>query len=195
MNARPCGTFATIGATGLGRSGTTMVSRVMKAVGVDMGQCLTDGSGEDETIRNTIRAKDRLALSQYCRVRNKAAPIWGFKVPAFRGNMDRYGVVMREPRYIITFRDTLAIALRHTMTSGQDLISVMRNSVADYEKILTQLATTSTPVMLISYEKALQYPENTVLEISRFCGCEVGPDKAREIAAATIQNGDPLYWT
>jgi hypothetical protein len=193
LNDAPCGAVATIAATGMGRSGTTMVSRVMDAAGIFMGTRLTPMSHEDKVIQQLIKNRDLTAFEAECRSRDARAEKWGFKVPALRSNLVACEAILRNPRFIVTFRDLLAIGLRNNMAVGTELIEGMRSALRGYGVLLDQVTAVKAPVLMISYEKALQYPERIVSEIARFSGIALDQQACRRIAQANVRNADGRY--
>jgi hypothetical protein len=184
---------STIAATGMGRSGTTMISRTLSAIGIDMGTALTPRTNEDKPLQLAIKAGDLDAFAARCRDRDAAAPVWGFKVPALRGAMSLYEPVMRNPRFIVTFRDVLAVSLRNNIALGSDLLPALEASARGYVALVEQVARLTAPVLLVSYEKALQHPERTVSTIAAFCGRPLAAAEAAAIAADVVVNGDDRY--
>lgn len=193
LNDAPCGPFATIAATGVGRSGTTMLARVMQAIGIDMGEALSTRTVEDKTIIRAMKAGDGAAFEAHCRRRDASAAIWGFKAPALRNNMPHYATLMRNPRFIVIFRDILAISIRNNISIGFNLLEGMRKTASNYVNMIEHVSKLESPVLLISYEKTLQFPARTVTEIATFCDRAVTAQGADRIASETIRNGDLRY--
>ena len=193
LNPAPIGETATIIATGLGRSGTTMVARVMAALGVAMSPDTSARTAEDKKILATVKERDFAEFTALCRQRDALTSRWGFKCPALRNVMLKWEPAIRQPRYIIVFRDLLAIALRNQISLGQDLSIALQSASKSYAQLLQQLERMTAPALLISYEKALQYPVRTVLGIADFCGIEVDETQAVQVASQCIVNGDPNY--
>ncbi len=193
LNDAPCGDTATIAVTGLGRSGTTMLSRTLLALDLPMGDNLTPQSAEDKKIQLLIKERDFDGFAELCRARDADHPIWGFKCPALRGSLGTSVQQMRNPRVILVFRDIVAISQRNALSVDANLPRAMEQAAQDYVKLVRQAQKLSAPVLLVSYEKALQYPQMLVQSIGAFCGLSVSDAKAQDIAASTIVNADPRY--
>lgn len=170
LNARPCLMKTTIVATGVGRSGTTMLSRVMGAIGVDLGKNLTPETREDKGLQVAVKNDDVAAFEEICRRYDIRRKKWGFKCPAIRSRLLKYDSILRNPRYMIVFRDLVASGLRSNIALGDDLLKTMRESALSYMAMVEQVQKLKQPVLLISYEKALQHPERTVAAMAEFCG-------------------------
>lgn len=70
LNAAPCPEQATFFAFGLGRSGTTMLSRTMAELDIYMGERITPQTNEDKDIQLVIKAGDMKAFKAICRSRD-----------------------------------------------------------------------------------------------------------------------------
>lgn len=191
-NPAPVQPEMTVAVTGLGRSGTTMVARVLTALGLYMGENLTPMSHEDKEFQLLIKNNDEQAFAELCRKRDQAFVLWGLKVPAFRSQMNQFCQHMRSPRIIVLMRDMAAISIRLSGAHDLDTLQALRKTLAGYQKLIENIASCPAPVLVISYEKALQYPQEMVQEIAAFCGLSPTPEHIKR-AANEIQNGDPRY--
>lgn len=185
---------ATIAATGMGRSGTTMVARVLLQLGVDMGPELNPRYAEDDEIVTLLKARDYKGFARLCADRSDRSPVWGFKCPALRDHLKPTRALMRNPRYVFVFRDAVAIGQRNHMATGQELCETIRLAANGYAKLMKVVPELSDPVLMVSYEKALQFPEQLVATLARFCGVEVSAEQVKSIAQATVRNADPAYF-
>ena len=87
VNDAPVYTRRTIAATGLGRSGTTMLARVMHDIGLDMGTRLTSRSAEDRDIQQLLKKRALDQFEDLCRKRDTETDCWAFKCPSLRGEV------------------------------------------------------------------------------------------------------------
>ena len=193
FNSAPCENEATIAVTGMGRSGTTMIARILDAFGLFMGEPLSPQFMEDQRILDLIRTDQFDDLAALCRERDKTCAKWAFKCPALRGKLNHVHPLLRAPRYIVPFRDIAAISLRHNLALSTELKEALGLAARGYTKLLSALENIDAPVLLLSYEKALQYPDLTVQTLADFCGVTLPPSAVKRIAAQSIRNGDPRY--
>lgn len=193
MNPAPVAETTTIAVTGLGRSGTTMLSRILLALKTEMGDNLTPQFAEDKDILLLIKARDLEGFAKYCRARDAQHLHWGFKCPALRGILGQAVPLMRNPRVIIIFRDILAVSQRNTLSTNVNLPDTLQQAARSYLKLVNQAQSISAPLLLISYEKALQYPQALVHSIAKFSCNSISENQAADIAATTVINADPRY--
>lgn len=193
LNDAPCGAQATIVATGLGRSGTTMLARCLSALDIPMGPRTSARTGEDKEFVPSVKENDRDAFRALCRVRDAQHDKWGFKLPAMRGRLASFLPEARNPRVIVVFRDLLAVSLRNNLTFNADFLQDMHKAAAGYARMIQQLEQIDSPTLLISYEKALLNPGNCVAAIAGFCGVSMSDEVAAEIGRRVIRNSDRMY--
>lgn len=193
LNPAPIGRTATIAVTGLGRSGTTMLSRTLMALEMEMGSHLTPQSAEDKKIQLLLKSQDLQGFGDLCRARDAEHPIWAFKCPALRTVLDASMPQMRNPRVVLVFRDILAVSQRNAISVDANLLESMEQAARGYVKLIQQFRNIPAPVLLVSYEKALQYPQALVQALAEFCGKTISEEQAADIASKTIQNADPRY--
>lgn len=189
----PAQAETTVVVTGLGRSGTTMVSRVLSELGVFMGESLTTRTNEDADIKQCVKDGDEAGFERLCRRRDARYSVWGFKNPGFRDQLPAWEKHIRNPRVILLFRDILAIALRNHIAMNIGVEEALALAARSYIKALKRLEDSRSPALLLSYEKCLSDPGFAVQQIAGFCGVAPTPE-TMEGAKAAIRNGDERYF-
>lgn len=192
LRPAPFPSEATIVVTGLGRSGTTMVSRVLSELGVFMGARLTERSNEDADVRQFVKEQNEAQFERLCRMRDAAHAVWGFKSPGFRDHLAGWEKHLRNPRIIFIFRDLLAIALRNQLSMNTDVLEALALATRGYAKALKQIEQCNAPFLLLSYEKCMENPGRAVQRIGEFCGVALTPEIVESVKQ-TIRNGDARY--
>lgn len=191
-NPSPAGDQASVLVTGLGRSGTTMVSRVLSALGLFMGDQVSRGTNEDKDFRNIIKKGSLEAFEKLCRDRDSRFDRWGFKYPAARHNLAEWVAAMRSPRVIVTSRDPLATAIRAASETNAEVLPTFDQALRRMLRLFESLEQLQCPVLFLSYEKALTRPRACTSVMASFCGIDA--DEATiEAASRTIRNGDEVY--
>lgn len=186
VNPHPPGPVMTIPIVGVPRGGTTLVAAVVHALGVDIGPVkdLAEFTFEDQTMN---KAEFGLQLS-YITKRNRERKIWGWKNPTAVVSIRSLFFCLRNPRMIVVFRDIMAsidsemrfdeaknIEPRRTFP---DLAKATLNWWNDNMEFVSQ---TTFPVLLVSYERALQMPEVFIHDVSAFLG--ITPDHNTKLEA------------
>jgi hypothetical protein len=186
----------TIAVCGLGRSGTTMVARVIQALGVDMGSSLTPRTCEDKILQVAIANNDPKAFAEHCTYRNSQSDVWAFKVPRFRSKINEYSDYLRNPRLIVTFRDPLAVALSNMYYLGlpsDKLMTTLDLASREITKLVREIDAYGHPAMLVPYELALKYPSELVMRVAQFCGVTTTQSLIDDVTRLNIINKDTRY--
>jgi hypothetical protein len=192
LNDAAPGDSATIIVVGLPRSGTSMVAAVLKSLGIFMGRVIDNVVFEDHEMADALEPGKEHRLSNLIATRNAQHRTWGFKRPEAYKQLGKLCAECRNPRVIVTFRDILAISLRNNIAMQIDPIQSLPRLAREYETLASAIKKLLVPCLLISYEKAIQFPEKVVGEIGDFCGVEV-TEHMLEQGAAIIDNGNPQY--
>ena len=192
LNNAPAGEEASVLVTGLGRSGTTMVSRVLSALGLFMGERVSRGTNEDKDFRNIIKSGSLGKFKKLCRERDERHQRWGFKYPAARHNLGALVGAMRAPRVIVTSRDPLATAIRAAGATDAEVLPTFDQALRRTIRLLASVQELECPVLLLSYEKALTRPRDCTSALASFCGIDAD-EETIAAAAAMIRNGDRVY--
>jgi hypothetical protein len=192
LNDAPVNDSATVIVVGLPRSGTSMVASVLKTLGVFIGKQVDNAVFEDHEFAAALEPDKADRLPALIAARNAQHHIWGFKRPEAYKQLPKLCAACRNPRVIVTFRDILAISLRNTISMQLDPVKFLPNLAAEYQALAATIKRSTVPCLLISYEKALQFPDKAVIEIAGFCGINPAEDKLSE-AIAIIENGNPQY--
>jgi hypothetical protein len=182
----------TIFVAGPPRSGTSMAARVLAYLGVPMGvpvpAPIAAINYEDPEFVDLLHAKspkdiDRKALSAACQNRDGMYAIWGFKVPFALNSLDILSLTLRNPHFVFMFRDPLAVANREYLAVSKPRINGVEDVISYYLSLMDFLKRTDAPCFLVSYEKAIQDPEQFVCTLAQFVGIE----STRSVLAAAIR--------
>jgi hypothetical protein len=168
------GTYAempikTVIVLGLPRGGTSMVSGILAKMGIYLGPeyklaPLYENRDLDKCFKTGDKTKARQIIASY----NEEYSVWGIKLLPRAWWFWAIYIRVREPVYIVVFRDALAIAKRKVISLKKSLLKEMFIASWNNLLLLIFLALTKRPTLLLSYEKALLAPENVVLELSDF---------------------------
>jgi hypothetical protein len=168
--------------SGIGRGGTTMVAAVLREAGIPMGDRFHEAAVEDVQAGFVLRQSDRRCLDEFVARRNSQYASWGFKTPDIHAllrhsEMSRF----RNPHLILIFRDPVAIALRRRLSDYQDPMQTLIATTLSTYNLVQFFTHTVCPAMLLSYEKALIFPEVFIKNIAEFCGLQHDPESHRRM--------------
>jgi hypothetical protein len=163
-----------------------------------MGEFVYDVVNEDAQMLEFLRTHDVGMLQTLIQRRNAKHARWGFKAPNLHAYLrhDELGL-FRNPHLIVIFRDPVAIAVRNALSEHYGEIDALVSATGAMHAVgrFTELA--RCPVLLLSYEKALAFPNLMIDRIIEFCGLtiddntrsglffQVQPNRAEYLAAAT----------
>lgn len=176
---------------GVPRSGTSMVAKSLTKFGVFMGSSLDEAVYEDLEIANALEQKKSF-LPELIKKRDEAHSVWGFKRPTAYKQLKPLLNHFRNPRIITTFRDPVAIAKRNSISVFSDFTNALLQANRETEELIKFVSALKTPVMLVSYEKAMSDKGNFIREISNFCHFS-GSQKETEAAIGAMVNGPEGY--
>lgn len=153
---------------GVERGGTSMVAGVMRALGVNMGT--TAGlNHEDPRFISDDLDKQRKAI----RVNNKSSEVWGFKMPKAALSLDFYASELRNPCFVVVFRNIASIADSWQQRGTGSYLGSIDRAVRYYSAISDFLHNTKRPVIIVNYERATEMREETVAGLAAFAGIEL----------------------
>jgi hypothetical protein len=185
----------TVIVTGVGRSGTSMAAKVLEALGVPMGNTGELPVHEDQDFLRALLYFDFSLLAGLVRERNKAMARWGFKFPSLQNHLMAPQLQQfRQPHLIVIMRDPVAIASR-SLDSDPEKCSVtetLRNVTRQIGDLMHLVERAACPVLLLSYEKFVAFPETGIEQMAAFC--RLRPDAAQMVRArAAVAPNNPHY--
>ena len=166
---------------GLPRGGTTMVAGVVQKLGLwigdDLGSNLEDAAFDRKPVEEM-----REAINQ----RNGQRRVWGWKFPAAARYLPQLMENVRNPRFIVVWRDPLTASLRklnhvrRKPADGVDFftqsLEVMASRIAQQQLNIQVLRQFDAPTLHVSYEKAVRHPEEFIRSLASFIGIAAPED-------------------
>lgn len=177
----------TVVVLGIARTGTTMVANVLQNLGVDMGR---KGGVvfEDMDVFKKLENDELIEFEQLVEHKNQEFEKWGWKRPRSIDYISKFESKIRNPHYIIPFRDLMAVAKRNSMAVEVDVVKNLVSTYRlGYSKVIKFIETNKKPLLLCSYEKAITLKENFVKEIADFVGVK-DEDKIKNAVDAIEAN-------
>jgi hypothetical protein len=179
--------------TGLARSGTSMVAGLLGAAGIWLGDHVYEPINEDAEITQILRARDFTRLDALIARRNGAGPIWGFKMPDLHhfiqhDEFERF----RNPHLIVILRDPVAVAVRNVLSEQTDELQAFIETTSAMHSMAQFVRASRLPFLLLSYEKALLFPQVFVDSILSYCGITLEAQRRADLLRQ-IQPNRALY--
>jgi hypothetical protein len=185
----------TVIVSGVGRSGTSMVAKVLASLGVPMGR--TDGLAvfEDQEFAAALFEFDYNRTRQLIEAHDSRHERWGFKFASIQNHIFPPQLeYFRNPRLIVVMRDVIAIASR-SYASDPEVKSIkeaLLNVTKQTHDMMHFVECATCPTLLVSYEKFIAFPDKAIDEIAAFCGITVTCETRRE-ARRAIEPNNPKY--
>jgi hypothetical protein len=176
FGSEPVADEATIIVSGVGRSGTSMAAGALAALGLPMGDTGGLAVYEDTQLSPALYYFDHAARARIIAARNAETKKWGFKFPSLQLHLHPAELrQFRNPRLIVITRDLVAVAQR-AVKSDPDLavpFDALWNITRQQNDMVDFLYKAQCPRMVMSYEKAVQFPVAFVEMMASFCGLKV----------------------
>ncbi|OGS95972.1 MAG: hypothetical protein A3H31_03220 [Gallionellales bacterium RIFCSPLOWO2_02_FULL_57_47] len=156
---------------GAPRGGTSMVAGVLHHLGVYMGSDLLPTFEDPSLSTLMLQGRDE-ELKQAIIDRNQTHSDWGWKFPgqSVLEVLPKISGELRNPYFLVIYRDIFAIANRNSISAYGDLFENMKSALNYYTELGEFLASNKSPAMLISYEKVMLNPEVFVEKLRMFLG-------------------------
>ena len=191
---QPVATYIVLGSP---RGGTSMVSGLLRLLGINMGDEINEANNEDTGFTRhkgnrrlfTVdgfqaeRGEFIQALRRLISERNDMRPVWGWKDPISTYYLPEVLDVVRNPRLIVVTRDPAAVAGRQAVSRSDDhgrgfeiFKSDIHNALMQYGDAVNAVEHFKIPTLFISYERAVAYPSNVIESLLAFTGCSLPSD-------------------
>jgi hypothetical protein len=174
---------------GTRRGGTSMVAGAARALGLDLGDVGQRKNNEDPRFQNRPLKQMREAIE----TRNAEGDVWGWKFPAAGNYLPELSNSLRNPYFVIVYRDPVAAALSQAKRDRQFNRRTTRLALHESSAnnaVNTGLAlATSRPCLLVSNERAIADPDGLIEDIAAFLGQDAPAGVLRQKILAYIKPG------
>ncbi len=183
---------------GTPQGGTTMIARVLHALGVFIGNDLQAVYEDPEIIQAFAdyyrdQCYDMTSLQTLIASRNEQYDVWGWKYPT--QPWPELYELHNAPRYLLIQRDVAAIAARRAARMPAAPTNMLGSIMTLQQQLIDFAVECGRPVMLASYEKALLKPKELVEQIVDFL-LPYQPDEQQiEAAMQVIAPSPDAYFT
>lgn len=176
---------------GQARAGTSMVSNLLKELGVYMGKKIGPVYEDNELglfVNDLSNNVIPVGFLNKIYERNNSHPKWGWKRPDLYSYLEVVLPNIRNPRIICCLRDVVAISTRNTIaltssTSDEEFksLSLLNEALEVQKTIFEKIEAFKIPSLLISYEKAFSLPESFLFSLSQFTGVTFEVEKQHRL--------------
>ncbi|MEE4659200.1 MAG: hypothetical protein V2J89_01950 [Halieaceae bacterium] len=144
---------------GTARGGTSALAGALDRLGLFTG-ALSDGPVyEDVNLSHAIESGTTEQVQSVIAEYNRQYPVWAYKRPRLLYHVEEVHPLLRNPLYLVVFRDVFAGALRTRISGQVASFRTMDKLLGDNTRILDFLERSRPPALLISYEKLMARPE------------------------------------
>lgn len=173
---------------GLERGGTSPVAGIQRALGLYLGP-IKGGNNEDDSFHNKSLKRMRDTIEE----RNAAHQVWGFKYPNAGNYLPTLIRSLRNPYFVVVFRDPVATALSRARWDG-DLIRrsprmALHEASANSNANLSFALASLRPTMLVSTERVEKHASELVDEVADFMGVPRADEVYRDRILAYLEPG------
>jgi hypothetical protein len=170
----------TIVCTGLGRSGTSAVASLVEFLGVWLGVKPSSRNRENVELRRALNEGSEAAkhlIAEY----DAQFPVWGFKAPGARKDLEQSLPLFRNPLVIVPHRDVIGRMGRQILSGGHEAtLEALRRGVISQRRLLEALQPITAPQLHMSFSLVADRPEEALAVISDFVGVPVPAGDVRE---------------
>ena len=167
---------------GVSRGGTSAAAGILNFLGVPMGSTGEAPLFEDLPMNRALSQGIESVETLIART-NAEKSVWGFKGNTITLPYEEIATKLRNPVFIVIFRDLLAIANRANLSAGRDVAAIMQRQGKEYQRIVDFVSTGRFYSVLVSYEKLCMYPDKVVDAIAHSAGLEVTAEQSQAASA------------
>lgn len=173
---------------GLERGGTSPIAGIQRALGLYLGP-IGGGNNEDDA----FHAKPLRRMKQTVEERNAAHDVWGFKYPTAVNYLPNLVRSLRNPFFVVVFRDPVATALSRARWDGEQLRRSPRMALHEASTLgnanLSFALASLRPTLLVSTERVEKHTGELIDEIADFMAVPRPDDAFRERIVAYLAPG------
>ena len=108
--------------------------------------------------------------------RNRRFDVWGWKYPAAGRYLNQLMPDLRNPRFIVVWRDLVATVGRK-LVHHDDWYSALFMAHRTQARNLKLLSSVDCPILLVSYERAMRFPLEFAQTVSAFLALPMPDDR------------------
>lgn len=198
INAGALTTPRTILIGGIPRGGTSLAASMIFRLGVPLKNSFEASSAltpafQHKKLREAYLKGDKAVLQAVIATMNEEFDLWAWKLPGISSGPDIAADLVREPCFVLVFKDPISITMRARSLLGlnqpADLAAIRqaKGILSKYAAILEFCSVTPYPVFLMSYERAVRDFAACLEDLAAFVG--VAPGDAVATASGAHADG------
>lgn len=153
---------------GAPRGGTSMVAGTVRELGINLGKRLGENH---EDPRFLTRERDKLL--KVIGERNEQNDDWGWKMPHSIDYIDEIEGELRNPHFILVWRNVLATAISQVNRSDTDLHNALQFSMERQHTMVEKAAKLNGPILFVDYDRAISHKQDFVDTVSSYLNVEL----------------------
>jgi hypothetical protein len=169
---------------GVERGGTSMVAGMIRALGIDLGE--RSGRNHEDP---RFLAEDQDVLKKRIAQNNAAGDIWGFKMPKASLMLDFYLQNLRNPHFILVFRNIASVVDSWQTRGGSDPLQTSGHALNYYSTAVNTLSASHCPLLFANYERGCDQPEAFARALAEFLNVNDGESAISKAAAVVTGEG------
>lgn len=157
---------------GVARGGTSLIAGTLDKLGIFTGEGSHQPIFEDARLATAFENSNFESAKETI-VEYNSHETWLFKRPSSLKYLNKIDTLVRNPVYLIVFKDIFSVSNRNSISMKTDIVGGLRKAYGDYEKILNFIEKSSPNAFLFSYEKLMGNKEFFIDTMIELVGGEV----------------------
>lgn len=176
---------------GMPSGGTSMLSGTLRLLGVHMGDDVDSANQEDRAFNSlaSLGSRERRArIRELVAERDGKHKVWGWKDPHAVVYLSEIEKQLRNPHFLVIFRDSHASAQRINHRSGTPHLQTISSYLQHLQKLVDYVATSQAPLLLASYERAVLRAEDFTKQVAEFVGAPLDEEALNSVTSYVRPN-------
>lgn len=143
---------------GAARGGTSFAASAFHRLGIPFIRSPTDHISrrlEHGGLKRAFRTDDMPALQSIMAGFRRRHPVWAWKLPAIERRFSTIEALTPEVHSVLVFKEPLSVAARVAERKGKDPFLALGDIGRVYQRMSDIVATAKTPLLAISYDRAM----------------------------------------
>jgi hypothetical protein len=197
INDIPAEWAYTVPVLGVARGGTTMVATVLDRLGIYMGprQELVGDHYENQAMKQPCWQTRADCVTNY----NSKYARWGWKDTIGLPSFSELFPLIRSPRPVVVFRDIVASVQGNMrvdettkLVPPRSFEFLLKDTMQQWNRLALLCLSPPCPILLVSYERAINRPEQFVSELADYLDVQITDDQMHNALSVISPTGGYL---